>query len=103
MSPVKQPEWHTGYRMVDGVLTEVEEATISKADFDLLPWDNQEFNATDGAHPAWWRGHDYTALVFCQLVHKILDGQDDGRGFNIEPWATLRRRLLALIRGKENA
>lgn len=31
-----------------------------------------------------------------EIVTKILDGQDDGQGFNIEPWATVRRRLLAM-------
>lgn len=58
--------------------------------------DDPMMDATDGAHPAWWRGHDHTARVFCQIVTKILDGQDDGHGFNVEPWGTVRQRLLAL-------
>jgi len=43
-----------------------------------------------------WRGHDHTARVFCDLVTKILDGEDPGGGFNLEPWHSLRRRLLGL-------
>lgn len=60
----------------------------------LSAQDDPEFDATDGAHPAWWRGHDHTSNVFCALVTKILDGKDDGGGFNHEPWHTLRRRLI---------
>ena len=59
-------------------------------------WDDAEADATDFAHPAWWRGHDHTSRVFCQIVTDILDGKDNGAGFNHEPWGTLRRRLLAL-------
>ncbi len=56
----------------------------------------EELDGTDGAHPAWWRGHEHTTLSFCQLVNRILDGQDEGRGFNCEPWGALRQRLLGL-------
>lgn len=61
------------------------------------PEDDPMLDATDWAHPAWWRGHEHTTQVFCDLVHKILDGRDDGAGANHEPWQTLRRRLLALV------
>lgn len=56
--------------------------------------DDPDLDATDAAHPAWWRGHDHTSKVFCELVTDILDGKDRGGGFNHEPWHTLRRRLL---------
>lgn len=62
------------------------------------PWDDPELDATDFAHPAWWRGHDHTTAVFCSLVHDILDGKDDGRGVARAPWEPLRRRLLDLVR-----
>jgi hypothetical protein len=58
--------------------------------------DNPEYDATDGASPAWWRGHDHTTKVFCALVNDILDGKDDGSGANREPWASTRKRLLGL-------
>lgn len=56
--------------------------------------DNSELDATDGAHPAWWRGHDHATKVFCQKVNEILDGKDDGSGVASEPWESTRRRLL---------
>jgi hypothetical protein len=33
--------------------------------------DNPELDATDGAHPAWWRGHDHTARKFGELKTKL--------------------------------
>ena len=59
--------------------------------------DDPDLDATDFAHPAWWRGHEHTAVVFCQLVTDILDGKDTGGGFNYEPWHTLRRRLIKMV------
>jgi len=64
--------------------------------------DDPEADATDFAHPAWWRGHHATTLVFCALVNDILDGKDDGAGFNCEPWHTLRRRLLTIRESLKN-
>jgi len=58
--------------------------------------DNPELDATDGAHPAWWRGHDHGADAICREATKILDGEDSGAGKAREPWETLRRRLLWL-------
>jgi hypothetical protein len=62
----------------------------------LLP-DNPVWDSTDYAHPAWWRGHQHTAEEFCRLVNEILDGKDDGRGFNYQPWHDTRRRILGLV------
>ena len=34
--------------------------------------DDPEMDATDGAHPAWWRGHDHTAVVMlAQAVNAL--------------------------------
>jgi hypothetical protein len=59
--------------------------------------DDPELDGTDFAHPAWWRGHEYTTDMFCRNVNKILDGKDHGRGSNYEPWGALRRRLLDIV------
>lgn len=59
--------------------------------------DNPEFDATDAAHPAWWRGHEHTAEVFCKLVNEILDGKPLGGGIAGQPWEDTRRRLEALV------
>lgn len=60
--------------------------------------DYPELDATDGAHPAWWRGHEHTAEVFCKLVNEILDGKPLGGGIAGQPWEDTRRRLEALVR-----
>jgi hypothetical protein len=63
---------------------------------EALREDDPELDATDFAHPAWWRGHEHAAAVFCQKANAILDGKDDGKGVANDPWETTRRRLLAL-------
>jgi hypothetical protein len=60
--------------------------------------DDPEFDGTDFAHPAWWRGHEQTTAMVCQKVNEILDGKDDGKGENSEgPWRDLRKRLLKMV------
>lgn len=71
--------------------------TLYHSMYDALQASNDpEMDGTDGAHPAYWRGHDYTTKMFCALVIDILDGKDNGAGANTEPWATVRKRLLSL-------
>lgn len=61
--------------------------------------DNPFWDATDVAHPAWWRGDDHGCAVTVERLNAILDGKDDGHGgFGYEPLERLRRRLLALRR-----
>ncbi len=60
--------------------------------------DHPECDATDAAHPAWWRSHDHTFQVLCYKLDEILQGKDDGRGIASEPWETLRRKLLQLVK-----
>ena len=59
--------------------------------------DNPEYDCTDAAHPAWWRGHEHTTAVFCQLVNEILDGKPDGGGIASQPWESTRQRLHELV------
>ena len=59
--------------------------------------DDPEFDATDAAHPAWWRGNDRGCEAVCEIITKILDGQDDGSGVFREPIQTMRARLRALV------
>lgn len=67
---------------------------------DAPPADDPSLDATDQAHPAWWRGQDYAATTFCDLVHDVLDGCNDGlqegETVSVEPWESLRCRLVAL-------
>lgn len=73
--------------------------TKGKNDGSPIPLrDDPELDCTDFAHPAWWRGHDHTAAVFCAKVTEILNGKDEGKGFNHEPWHAVRQRLIALVK-----
>src|SRR5262245_45612514 len=48
---------------------EREKVDREKAEADaarLRELDNPEFDATEAAHPAWWRGHNHTAKMFEQ-------------------------------------
>jgi hypothetical protein len=54
-----------------------------------------ELDATDVAHPAWWRGHDYAVLGVCYKIKELLDGKTVGGKAN-EPWETIRQRIVAL-------
>jgi hypothetical protein len=38
---------------------------------------NPDFDATDAAHPAWWRGHDHVAAMFEQKVGKLKGELDE--------------------------
>ncbi len=60
------------------------------------PADDPIFDGTDGAHPAWWRGHLHTADQHCKLTNEILDGKDADGGTANEPWESTRRRLREL-------
>lgn len=59
--------------------------------------DNPENDATDFAHPAWWRGNDAGVFTLCTLINKILDGEDLA-GFCSDPWHTTRERIYNLVR-----
>lgn len=78
---------------IDAICAQVERDQARIA--ELEAWDNPTMDATDYAHPAWWRGQDHTTAVFCREATKILDGNAP-TGTSHEPWETLRRRLWAL-------
>lgn len=59
--------------------------------------DNPEFDNTDFAHPAFWRGQDDGINGACRVLEKVLDGKDDGGGaIGSKRLEDLRRRLLKL-------
>ena len=47
-----------------------------KARFATCSPDNPEMDATDGAHPAWWRGHDYVSMRFYEELAKARERAD---------------------------
>ena len=58
--------------------------------------DDPEWDCTDFAHPAWWRGSDYTVAELASQVNEILDGKDDMSGYCQEPWQSARKRIFEL-------
>ena len=63
----------------------------------LCKLDDPVFDATDAAHPAWWRGEKYGSQQAARKVRKILDGGDDGTGMSSDPdLEKIRRDILAL-------
>ena len=63
--------------------------------------DDPDLDATDFAHPAWWRGNDYAYHMVCQKIAAVLDGKDDGSGvINGSELETIRRRIMALMEGR---
>lgn len=50
-------------------------------------------DATDFAHPAWWRGQDHAFNVMCKQVNDILDGVKPESGTCKQPWQDVRQRL----------
>jgi len=70
---------------------------------NLIP-DNPEFDGTDGAHPAWWRGCDDGVFSTVRCINGILDdiqANREPRGtFGSEKLNILRDRLYALLQNK---
>lgn len=68
---------------------------------NLIP-DNPEYDATDFAHPAFWRGQDYAVNSLCLAINNILDGKGI-HGIAQEPWEATRKRIQSLISISEGA
>lgn len=55
--------------------------------------DDPVMDGTDFAHPAWWRGHEYSFTRSCKEINDILDGTKANVGTSVQPWQQLRQRL----------
>ena len=40
-----------------------------------IPWDDAEADATDGAHPAWWRGCDHGVMMTCKVLAEAFSSE----------------------------
>ena len=56
--------------------------------------DDPEMDATDFAHPAWWRGNDHAHEMFVFHAKEILLGKTTNNGTCSEPWESLRQSLF---------
>jgi|GEM_PF-5343402 len=70
-------------------------AEVEAENVRLVKVDFPELDATDAAHPAWWRGHDHGAESICREALRILDGGEI-HGSCAEPWETVRQRIKAM-------
>ena len=62
--------------------------------------DDPEMDATDFAHPAWWRGNDAGVEAVVRIANEVLDGKDNLAGVSgSDTLQALRERLHALAAG----
>lgn len=57
--------------------------------------DDPEWDCTDAAHPAWWRGQEYGAHSVVRAMNECL-GRPHNPGVMSEPLESFKRRILAL-------
>lgn len=50
-----------------------DEDVLALVRFACFERDQEIFDATDFAHPAWWRGHDYVSARFVEALDKARD------------------------------
>lgn len=58
--------------------------------------DHPEFDATDGAHPAWWRGHDHAAAKFIELKLRLEASLADVK--ELDRWRNVWGRSVTCFR-----
>ena len=69
---------------------------------DTVIVDNPDWDGTDYAHPAWWRGNDAGVLSFASVINEILNyieaGVDDNGAFSNDYLNKLKHRLYGMYR-----
>lgn len=68
-------------------------------DVEISMPDDSLWDATDGAHPAWWRGSDHGCKMTCEVLNRVLDEGHPGTFGGTELEALAKR--LVKIRDKE--
>ncbi len=80
MTPEREAELREAHRLMPSPLSTELFAEIDRLRAELgalKAADNPEFDATDGAHPAWWRAHDYVSARFKEELDKSRRERDD--------------------------
>ncbi len=65
-------------------------------------WDDPEFDTTDWAHPAWWRGSLHSLHSAIRLVGDVISGENDGTSCMCEDADKLRQMVLELMRDRDS-
>ena len=68
--------------------------------YPSLGWDNPEYDGTDGAHPAWWRGEGDGVVGAVKRIREVLAG--DIRGVTQEPLQGLREDIYKLVESRKD-
>ncbi len=61
----------------------------------LLP-DDPEWDCTDFAHPAWWRGEQHGSLMVCLKVLELIKNGDTGGKFSDPRMNEMRDKIAAM-------
>lgn len=80
MTPEREAELREAHRLMPSPLSTELFAEIDRLRAELgalKAADNPEFDATDGAHPAWWRAHDYVSARYREELDKARRERDD--------------------------
>ena len=80
MTPEREAELREAHRLMPSPLSTELFAEIDRLRAELgalKAADNPEFDATDGAHPAWWRAHDYVSARFKEELDKSRRERDE--------------------------
>ena len=67
-----------------------------------IGWDDPEYDSTDWAHPAWWRGSLHGLHGAIRLVGDIISGKETGVGAMYEDADKLRQMVLGLKRERDS-
>lgn len=73
----------------------------------VTPCVGEDFDGTDGACPAWWRGHHDSVVSVVRIVNNILDDLEQGKDpevghFGYEGLNQMRSRLKNLFNKDDN-
>lgn len=80
MTPEREAELREAHRLMPSPLSAELLAWIDRLRAELgalKAADNPEFDSTDGAHPAWWRAHDYVSARYREELDKARRERDD--------------------------
>ena len=89
-------DWIEGFGTVDSYAVQKFIRKYGNLLFKLH--DDPEYDGTDFAHPAFFRGSHYSLWEATRLIVNVLSGKDTGQGFMNEPAGSLRNLVLDLKR-----
>lgn len=94
LSAIEVFDWLEGFGQVSSL---GQQKYIRKYGFLLAKLqDDPQWDGTDAAHPAYWRGEEQSAYQFCRLINNVLSGENKCEGRMNEPLESVRDSVFAL-------